>query len=300
MVTADGRWLEVERLQHNRGKIHALAFAEFRVTSYEADGKTPCGEPLLLRIPGTELRRPGLGKDVTRKYLRGLPGIQKEGCDGLITSVVFILHRMPQHVRTVSLEFFGTDLRQAVPTIVEAKNYLDELGGVVLAGMEHLDERYLRAVGYLTKTPRQELSKMVLLVDIAGDEEEAVAKAASYIVRMANARGGEGLTAVSLEARTRLWVERARTAAIAAHTNAFKINEDVVIPLERLVDYNDGIEGINIEQSITNKLAMIEAVLAYLDSDRRPCIQAIWSILPVQKAKRLPRLSGRRPALSYR
>jgi FAD/FMN-containing dehydrogenase/Fe-S oxidoreductase len=267
MVTADGCWLEVERLQHNQGKIHALAFAEFRVTSYEADGKTPRGEPQLLRIPGEELRKPGLGKDVTRKYLGGLPGIQKEGCDGLITSAVFILHRMPQHIRTVCLEFFGTDLRQAVPAIVETKNYLDGLEGVVLAGMEHLDERYVQAVGYSTKAPRQELPKMVLLVDIAGDEEEAVAKAASHVVRMANARDGEGFVAVSPEARARFWAERARTAAIAAHTNAFKINEDVVIPLERLADYNDGIERINIEQSTANKLAMIEAVLAYLDSD---------------------------------
>ena len=33
--------------------------------------------------------------------------------------------------------------------------------------------------------------------------------------------------------------DRARTAAIARHTNAFKINEDVVIPLERLGDYLD-------------------------------------------------------------
>src|SRR5205085_11347277 len=39
--------------------------------------------------------------------------------------------------------------------------------------------------------------------------------------------------------------------------NAFKINEDVVIPLERLGDYTDGIERINIEFSIANKLALV-------------------------------------------
>jgi FAD/FMN-containing dehydrogenase/Fe-S oxidoreductase len=130
--------------------------------------------------------------------------------------------------------------------------------------MEHMDERYVRAVRYSTKAPRADLPKMVLLLDIAGDDEGAVAAVASEVVKLAHARAGEGFIAVSAEARHRFWQERARVAAIAAHTNAFKINEDVVIPLERLADYNDGIERINIEYSTANKLRMIEALLDYL------------------------------------
>ena len=264
MVTPDADWIEVERLNHNLGKIHEQDYAEFRVRRFEPDGKTPVGEAQTLRIPGPELRKAGLGKDVTNKFLGGLPGVQKEGCDGLITSARFVVHRMPAHLRTVCLEFFGADLRQAVPAIVETKNYLDGLDGVVLAGLEHLDERYVRAVKYSTKAPRKELPKMVLLADIAGDDENAVAEAASMVVRLANAREAEGFIAVSPEARHRFWQDRARTAAIAAHTNAFKINEDVVIPLERLGEYSEGIERINIEQSTQNKLRMIDAVLDYL------------------------------------
>ena len=267
MVMPDGHWLEVARLNHNLGKIHEQAEASFRIKHFEADGKTPRGESEILRIPGTELRKQGLGKDVTNKFLGGLPGVQKEGCDGLITSAVFILHKMPQHIRTVCLEFFGDDLRRAVPAIVETKDYLDALPNVQLAGMEHLDERYVRAVKYSTKAPRTESPKMVLLVDVAGDDDDDVAEAASMIVRMSNARGAEGFIAVSREARNRFWLDRARTAAIAAHTNAFKINEDVVIPLDRLSDYNEAIERINIEYSTRNKLRTIDAVLNYLDSE---------------------------------
>jgi FAD/FMN-containing dehydrogenase/Fe-S oxidoreductase len=264
MVTPDADWIEVERLNHNLGKIHEQDYAEFRVSRFEPDGRTPVGEAQVLRIPGSELRKSGLGKDVTNKFLGGLPGVQKEGCDGLITSSRFVVHRMPAHIRTVCLEFFGADLRKAVPAIVETKDYLDGLPGVVLAGLEHLDERYVRAVKYSTKAPRKELPKMVLLADIAGDDENAVAEAASMVVRMANAREAEGFIAVSPEARHRFWHDRARTAAIAAHTNAFKINEDVVIPLEKLGEYSEGIERINIEQSTQNKLRMIDAVLDYL------------------------------------
>ncbi len=267
MVMPDGAWLEIERLNHNLGKIHEVEFAEFRLTGYSTDGKAPQGDISTLRIPREQLRKPGLGKDVTNKFLGRLPGVQKEGCDGIITSAVFIVHRMPKCIRTVCLEFFGANLHKAVPAIVELKDYVDAAPGVVLAGLEHLDERYVRAVKYSTKAPRRELPKMVLIADLAGDDEDAVARAASHIVRLANARDGEGFIAVSPEARHRFWLDRHRTAAIAAHTNAFKINEDVVIPLPKLADYSNGIERINIEQSVKNKLVMIEAVLKYFDGE---------------------------------
>lgn len=266
MVTPDANWLEVERLDHNLGKIHDIDVAKFRISRFDIDGKTLIGDPEILEIPGPSFRKVGLGKDVTDKFLSGLPGIQKEGCDGLITSATFILHRMPKHVRTVCLEFFG-HVALAVPAIVEIKDYLDATESTLLAGLEHMDERYIKAVGYATKANRSERPKMVLIADIASDDEDAVGEAASHIVRLANARGGEGFIAVSPETRKKFWLDRARTAAIAKHTNAFKINEDVVIPLPRLGDYSDGIERINIELSINNKLKLVDALDSFLQGD---------------------------------
>jgi FAD/FMN-containing dehydrogenase/Fe-S oxidoreductase len=267
MVMADGDWLEVERLNHNLGKIHDQEEVEFRVSRYRSPDDPVDPEPRIIRVPGASLRKAGLGKDVTDKFLAGLPGVQKEGCDGLITSAEFVLHRMPEFTRTVCLEFFDADLRISVPAIVETKHYLDARPDVLLAGMEHLDERYVRAVNYSTKSPRRDLPRMLLLVDVAGDDEAAVADAASTVVRMANQRGAEGFIAVSSDARRQFWADRTRTAAIAAHTNAFKVNEDVVIPLERLDEYSAGIERINIEYSTRNKLAIVEAVLEFLSGD---------------------------------
>jgi FAD/FMN-containing dehydrogenase/Fe-S oxidoreductase len=259
MVDTNGYFLEVTRLAHNLGKIHDIALARFSIQKYRSDGTTPYGEPRILEIPGAKFRKTGLGKDVTDKFLAGLPGVQKEGCDGLITSARFILHRMPPAIRTVCLEFFGP-VRDSVPSIVEIKNYLDTNPHATLAGLEHLDERYVKAVGYATKAKRAGRPKMVLIGDIVGEREEEVARAASEVVRLANARGGEGFVAVGAETRKKFWLDRARTAAIAKHTNAFKINEDVVIPLDRLGDYSDGIERINIELSLANKLALCDAL----------------------------------------
>lgn len=274
MVDPEGNWLDVERLDHNMGKIHDVAMVRFQLTWSDGNGEP--GQRILktelLEVEGKRFRKEGLGKDVTDKFLSGLPGVQKEGCDGLITSSTWVLHRMPKFMRTVCLEFFG-QAREAIPSIVEIKAYLDGLskqGGPILAGLEHLDDRYLRAVGYSTKSKRNSLPKMVLIGDIAGDDEEAVAAATSEVVRMANLRVGEGFVAVSAEARKKFWLDRARTAAIARHTNAFKINEDVVIPLPRMGEYTDGIDRINIELSLKNKLQVLDGLEAFLKKNALP------------------------------
>ena len=261
MVTPEAKWLEVTRLDHNLGKIHDVEVATFELKYFDASGKT-VERVERLEVPGRTFRKEGLGKDVTDKFLAGLPGIQKEGCDGLITSCRWIVHKMPAHTRTVCLEFFG-NAKDAVPSIVEIKDFMfaeAKAGGAILAGLEHLDDRYLKAVGYATKSKRGGLPKMVLVGDIAGDDADAVARAASEVVRLANGRSGEGFVAVSADARKKFWLDRKRTAAISRHTNAFKVNEDVVIPLPRMGEYTNGIERINIELSLRNKLALVDAL----------------------------------------
>jgi FAD/FMN-containing dehydrogenase/Fe-S oxidoreductase len=273
MVTPQGRWLDVVRTDHNLGKIHDAPQATFELRHFDASGKHVERTETLV-IPGRVFRKEGLGKDVTDKFLAGLPGIQKEGCDGLITSARWIAHRMPKQTRTVCLEFFGNP-KDAVPSIVDIKDHLfaqskHPTTPVLLAGLEHLDDRYLKAVGYATKSKRAKLPKMVLIGDIVGDDDAAVARAASDVVRLANARGGEGFIAVSPDARKKFWLDRKRTAAIARHTNAFKINEDVVIPLHRMGEYTLGIERINIELSLRNKLELVDRLITFFKQEPLP------------------------------
>src|SRR3982751_4574603 len=145
MVTPQGQWLEVERLEHNLGRIHDAPSAKFHLRFFRDNA---IASERVLEIPGSHFRKEGLGKDVTDKFLAGLPGIQKEGTDGLITSARWVVHRMPAHVRPAWLEFFGYP-QDAVPSIVEIKDFMfaeaKRPGGAILAGLEHLDDRYLRA-----------------------------------------------------------------------------------------------------------------------------------------------------------
>ena len=264
MVNPQGQWLKIERVRHNFGKIHDETTAIFDIHTLDNDGYSIL-KTERLEVPGQRFRKVGLGKDVTDKFLAGVPGVQKEGTDGIITSAAFVLHRMPKYTRTICMEFFGT-VANATPSIVEVRNYMLNHKTVKLAGLEHLDWRYVRAVGYATKAAGKGRPKMVLLADIVSDNENEVQAAAAHIVRLANDRCGEGFIAVTPEARKTFWLDRSRTAAIARHTNAFKINEDVVIPLEQLGSYSDGIERINIELSIQNKLALCAAIIDYLQT----------------------------------
>lgn len=264
LVSPDGRWLLVERLHHNMGKIPADAEVEFRLSRFEADGVTPYGKPEILAIHGSHFRKDGLGKDVTRKALGGLPGVQKEGTDGFVTEATFVLHRPFSFTRTVCSEFFGQELTLATRAMVSIKEYVDELPGVHLEGLEHFDQKYVKAIDYISKSTRRERPRVVLLIDVSGDNEEAVARACSEIARITSHGDGEGFVAISQQDRNRFWSDRTRMAAIARHTRAFKLNEDVVIPLPRLSEYNDYVEHLNIENSISNKIEVLEKLAAYL------------------------------------
>lgn len=265
MVMPDGKWLQVERINHNQDKIQLLDEVSFNIHHLAEDAQTIINSKRL-DIKSEKLRKSGLGKDVTNKFLDGLPGIQKEGCDGFITSAEFILHQPLKCINTLCLEFFGHDLKSAVSSIVEIKANIDKNTGVDLVGMEHLDARYVKAVNYTTKANRSELPKMILLIDISAENQALLTAQTEAIIQLTKDKNSECFVAQSADKRQIFWQDRANTAAIAAHTNAFKINEDVVIPLDKLSDYSHSIECINIRLSIENKLANLATVKDYLNN----------------------------------
>jgi len=90
------------------------------------------------------------------------------------------------------------------------------------------------------------------------------------LVRIAYSLAGGVFIAIISEARKKFWLDRKRIAAISRHTIAFKINEDVVIPLPRMAEYTDGIERINIELSLRNKIALCDELEGFLGRGNLP------------------------------
>ena len=216
---------------------------------------TPCSPRTLLEIPGRRLRKEGLGKDVTDKFLAGLPGhpegrLRRAHHVGDASSCTGC-----RRIRARCAWNSSATCSDAVPAIVEIKRLPRRAAPAATARRPGAPRRALREGGRLRHQGASAAGcrRWCCSATSSATTRTRSARPPPQVVRIANARGGEGFVAVSAEARKHFWLDRARTAAIARHTNAFKINEDVVIPLERLGDYTDGIERINIELSIAQQ-----------------------------------------------
>ena len=274
MVTPEAKWLEVTRLDHNLGKIHDAPEASFELQVLRRQRQEArahrAARDRRRGVPQGRARQ-GRHRQVPRRRARHPEGRLRRpdhvGALDRAQDAGARAHRLPRVLR--QRQGRGAVDRRDPRLPVRSRAEVGPGQRVLLAGLEHLDDRYLKAVGYATKSKRGGLPKMVLFGDIVGDDADAVARATSEVVRIANARAGEGFVAVSAEARKKFWLDRKRTAAISKHTNAFKINEDVVIPLPRMGEYTEGIERINIELSLANKLALVDRARGVL-RERQP------------------------------
>ena len=232
------------------------------------------GGSLLKRIAlrGDEIRKKGLWKDVTNKALGGVPGLQKEGTDGVITSAEFVLYPEYEAERTICLEFFGPDMDEASRVIVELSKAFPfpDSGAETLMALEHFDDEYVRAIDYKVKASRAETPKAVLLIDVAGHTDVEAARGVERVRTVMEHHPNTLLFEArdAAEAR-RFWADRKKLGAIARRTNAFKLNEDVVIPLEALAEFARFVDATNGEEERYAQLRFVARAAEILGAARR-------------------------------
>ena len=245
MAMPSGERWTVRRANHQLRKILPRDTVIFDVLNEQ--------EILLKRIElrGTEIRKNGLWKDITNKALGGVPGLQKEGTDGIITSAIFILYPEYEAKKTLCLEFFGPDFDEASRVILELSRSfpLPADGTEALLALEHFDDEYIRAIDYKVKAPRAETPKAALLIDIAGHSAEQAGHGVERVRALLDQHPNTLLFVAhdAAEAK-RFWADRKKLGAIARRTNAFKMNEDIVLPLDTLAEFARFIDGINVEE----------------------------------------------------
>ncbi|HEY7725468.1 MAG TPA: DUF3683 domain-containing protein [Anaeromyxobacteraceae bacterium] len=213
-----------------------------------------------------EIRRPGLWKDITNKALGGLPGLQKEGTDGVVTSADFVLYPQFPAAATLCLEFFGPDMEEASEVVLSLVRAFPGEGSPVLLALEHFDDEYVRAIGYRVKGPRGGTPKAVLLVDVAGRDPGEVGRGVEAVRALLAPHRNTHLSVArdAAEAR-RFWADRKRLGAIAARTNAFKLNEDVVLPLDALAGFARFCEKENLAEERDNQAELARRLRGLLD-----------------------------------
>ncbi|MGB8930467.1 MAG: DUF3683 domain-containing protein [Anaeromyxobacteraceae bacterium] len=255
MAMPSGKSWTVRRLDHRLRKILPDDVVTFAVL--DEDGV----ELERIALGGTEVRKKGLWKDITNKALGGVPGLQKEGCDGVVTSAEFILYPEYEVKRTLCLEFFGPDFDEASRVILGLARAFPfpNSGGEALEALEHFDAEYVRAINYKIKAARAETPKAVLLVDVVGHTPE---QAAAGIARIRGILESHPNT-ILFEARDaaegkKFWADRKRLGAIARRTNAFKMNEDIVLPLDALAEFARWVDDVNVEEERFAQLRFVE------------------------------------------
>ena len=262
VVMPGGVTVDVTRVDHPLRKIEPADEVRFRVTR---DDGAPAREIVL---HGSDLRKKSLWKDITNKALGGVPGLQKEGTDGVITSARFILYRAYEKQSTACLEFFGENMDEASQVILALSREIRNRGDEALLALEHFDEEYVRAIGYRVKAAREERPKAVLLVDVVAREEEGLARGRSALQAIVARYPGTELFWARDEAEgKRFWADRKRLGAIARHTNAFKLNEDIVLPLEQLASFARYLDEYNLAEERFNHERILTDLETYFSGE---------------------------------
>ncbi|GFH62996.1 MAG: putative FAD-dependent oxidoreductase [Candidatus Desulfovibrio kirbyi] len=247
MVTPTGEIITVERENHPRHKILLGETASFAVKDVSG------GVRAIVQLRGDEIRLPGLGKDVTNKSLGGLPGMQKEGVDGIITEAAFILHKKPLCSRVMALEFFGRSMHPAavvVSELVTLRDRIREAGDYArLSALEEFGAKYIQAIDYKRKSTKYEgLPISVIILQLDGDDAYLLDKSVREIVDVVERQENvDSIVAADEKEAERFWEDRHKLSAIAKRTSGFKLNEDVVIPINKISDFALFLEQLNLE-----------------------------------------------------
>ncbi len=260
MATPSGEDIEIVRTDHPLRKILPDDLVRFEVKTARS------GEILrVVELHGHEIRKPGLWKDITNKALGNLPGLQKEGTDGVITSAKFILHRAYPLKSTSCLEFYGENMDEAGQVIWDLSREFVNQGEEALMALEHFDEEYVRAIDYRRKAARSGHPKAVLLIDMVAHNPTQLARGRKRLESLLKPHKNTYLFFAQDEAQAvDFWNDRKKLGAIARRTNAFKLNEDTVLPLSTLAEFARYVESINVEEERFNQLQFVETVQDYL------------------------------------
>jgi FAD/FMN-containing dehydrogenase/Fe-S oxidoreductase len=247
MVEATGEIIEVRRVDHPRHKIRPDETAVFEILDEDGSVRD------VVTLPGNQIRGVNLGKDVSNKFLGGLPGVQKEGVDGIITEACFALYAIPKFSRTLCLEFFGRSMKNAmcvIRDVVGLRNRIREEGDAVkISALEEFNSKYVKAISYAKKSALYEGDPIsVLLLQLDSDDEDAMLRAAADIVDIVDPYDNvDVFEAKDAKTAELYWEDRHKLSAISKRTSGFKINEDVVIPLSVVPEFAEFLEGLNLK-----------------------------------------------------
>lgn len=165
-----------------------------------------------------------------------------EGTLAIVTEVLLRLIPAPASRATLSAIFSGMESAAAAVAAISA-------AGVVPAALEFMDEAALRAVATAGAQPTPAAGALVI-VEVEGDAATTTAEADA--VRTALERSGAKRVdhAADPTEAARLWSVRKAISAAVATVMIGKVNEDVVVPRDRISELVAATERIGLSHDV--------------------------------------------------
>src|SRR5467141_1683824 len=165
--------------------------------------------------------------------------VGSEGNFGIATRISVRLLPVPRAIRTLLADFSALRTAgEAVSAIIAA--------GIVPAALEMMDQSCINAVEdsvYAAGYPRD--AAAVLLVELDGSREEAVAADADTIAEILRAHGARSvLAAADAKQRERLWQGRKKAFGAMGRLSRDLVVQDAVVPRSALPDVLEAIARI--------------------------------------------------------
>jgi len=219
----------------NAGGPHCLKYGVTANHILALEVVLATGETLVLGSPGGE----PWGPDLVGLF------VGSEGNFGVATRISVRLTPLPRAVRTLLADFMA--LRAAgegVSAIIAA--------GIVPAALEMMDQSCIQAVEdsvYAAGYPRD--AAAVLLVELDGRDDGAVAAEADAVTAILKQAGARGVRGAKNEAeRERLWQGRKKAFGAMGRLSRDLVVQDAVVPRSSLPDVLETIAGIAARYSL--------------------------------------------------
>ncbi len=172
--------------------------------------------------------RLGEGGDSSAAGLLSLM-VGSEGTLGVITEVLLRLIPAPTTRSTLAATF--TDMNHAAAAVAEISN-----AGIVPAALEFLDAGALAAVRKASGGDIGGDAAALLIVELEGDPDDVGADTEAAFAAITRAGASEVQRATEPAEAQRLWAARQSVSAAVAKVQIGKVNEDVVVPRDRVAE----------------------------------------------------------------
>jgi glycolate oxidase len=168
--------------------------------------------------------------------------IGAEGTLAAVTKIIMKTLPQPEDIITLLIQFNSLQSAgEAVSKIIGAK--------VIPRTMEFIDGSAISAVEQYKPTGLPADIEALLLVELDG-HSATIRKEAEKVVQVCRKLGGETAVAEDKPARDKLWEARRAISPALYHLKPGKINEDIVVPRDRIATMLTGISAMSQESGL--------------------------------------------------